>query len=80
MRACEIFEADKVPTAKQVEAAKEKYELFGLKIENAKKKAGYARGTGTVGDLQRKRGQAYANYITLKREYDSAQDSKNETI
>jgi len=58
--------AQKVPTAKQVEAAKNKYDSFDLKIENAKKKAGYARGTGVVGDLQRKRGQAYTAYMELK--------------
>lgn len=63
---------DRVPTAKQVEAAKAKYDMFGLKIENAKKKAGYARGTGIVGDLQRKKGDAYQKYIDLKRAFDSA--------
>lgn len=61
----------KVPTAKQVEAAKEKYESYGLKIENARKKAGYARGTGTVGDLQRKKGEAYTKYLELKKAFDS---------
>lgn len=61
-----VTEATKVPTAKQVEAAKAKYDGFGLKIENAKKKAGYARGTGVVGDLQRKQGQAYDAYRALK--------------
>ena len=63
----------KAPTAKQVEAAKEKYELYGLKIENAKKKAGYARGTGTVGDSQRKKGEAYTKYLELKKAFDSNQ-------
>jgi len=61
-----VTEATKVPTAKQVEVAKTKYDGFGLKIENAKKKAGYARGTGVVGDLQRKQGQAYDAYRALK--------------
>lgn len=60
------------PTAKQVQAAKAKYELFGLKIENARKKAGLVRGTGTVGELQRKRGQAYTTYMDLQRAYDAA--------
>ena len=54
-------------TAKQVDAAKEKYEAFGLKIENAKKKANHARGTGVIGELQRKKGEAYAKYQELKR-------------
>ena len=58
--------AQKIPTAKQVDDAKIKYDSFGLKIENAKKKAGYARGTGVVGDLQRKRGQAHTAYMELK--------------
>ena len=60
-----------VPTDKQVEAAKAKYDLFGLKIENAKKKAGYSRGTGTVGELQRKKGEAHAKYQELKKAFDA---------
>lgn len=62
----------KAPTARQVQAAKDKYDSFGLKIENAKKKAGYARGTGVVGDLQQKKGQAYNAYMDLKRAYDAS--------
>lgn len=71
----------RAPTAKQVETAKNKYESFGLKIENAKKKAGYARGTGIVGDLQRRRGDAYQLYMDLKRAYDAAQEKgSNEAV
>mgnify|MGYP003664127594 CR=1 FL=1 len=66
----EVAEA-KAPTAKQVEAAKNKVDGFGLKIDAARKKAGYTRGA-TVGELQRKQGEAQAVYSELNRAYIAA--------
>lgn len=63
-------------TAAQVAAAKNRYDSFGLRIENARKKVGYTRGTGVIGELQQKRGAAYAKYMELKRQYDAQQSAE----
>ena len=63
-------------TAKQVEAAKNKYEAMGLRIEQAKAKAGFKRGAGTIGELQKKKGDLYTAYLELKREFDAAEKAK----
>ncbi|CAB4130309.1 hypothetical protein UFOVP116_374 [uncultured Caudovirales phage] len=70
--ATESTAGKKAPTEKQVQTAKDRYDGMGLRIERARASVGFARGSGKIGELQQKKGDLYAAYMALKREYDEA--------
>lgn len=59
-------------TLKQVQALEDKYNMLGLRIENAKKREGYARGSGAVGELQAKKGRAFSEWQKAKKELEQS--------
>ena len=59
----------KLISAKQVEAAKARYERLGLQLENAKRKAGYSRSV-KHGDIQSKKGRAFGEWQSLQAQYE----------
>lgn len=72
--------ADRPVTQKQVDAAKARYDALDRKIEQAQKDAGYKRGSGTVGELQHKRGLAYGTWHDLKKRFESQPSEQIEAV